>query len=128
MNPTQARRILALAAIIAILALLATSCSSLDIEVGKPDFSRLADGDWRGSYEGSLGSAAVSLTVAKSRVTEIRLEAFDSSSFGEPAKEAIPARVVAAQSLDVDQVSGATYSSRVILKAVEVALGKAALP
>ncbi len=40
---------------------------------------------------------------------------------GQPA-EAIIEDVVEDQSLDVDSVSGATYSSRVILKAIEATL------
>jgi uncharacterized protein with FMN-binding domain len=40
---------------------------------------------------------------------------------GKPA-EVIPDRVIEMQSLDVDIISGATYSSKVILKAIENAL------
>jgi uncharacterized protein with FMN-binding domain len=43
---------------------------------------------------------------------------------GGPA-EIIPIKVVEAQSLDVDIVSGATSSSKVILKAIENALNSA---
>ena len=43
---------------------------------------------------------------------------------GTPA-EVIPEKVVETQTLEVDIVSGATYSSKVILKAIENALNNA---
>jgi uncharacterized protein with FMN-binding domain len=103
------------------------SCATPFIAVDNPDFSKLADGSWSGSYKGSMGSASVSATVAAGSVVSIDLTAFESSPIGAPAKF-MPSRVVTAQSLTVDTVSGATYSSRVILRAVQDALEKAVRP
>ena len=56
----------------------------------------------------------------KHMIKEIELKKHDNGQ-GFPA-EIIPGKVVEAQSLEVDIVSGATYSSKVILKAIENAL------
>ncbi len=61
----------------------------------------------------------VDVTVKDYRIVTIDLQ--HRHDQGEAA-EVIPDRVIAAQSLDVDMVSGATNSCMVILKAVENAL------
>jgi fumarate reductase flavoprotein subunit len=108
----------------AVLAL--SSCATPAIEVGRPVFSSLAEGSYEGSYAGQMGKATVLVGLAGGRMVSAELTAFESSPVGAKAKAVMPARVVAAQSLDVDLVSGASYSSQVILKAIEAALAKAA--
>jgi uncharacterized protein with FMN-binding domain len=103
--------------------LLFSSCATPTIEVGNPDFTKLRDGSVSGSYVGEMGKAAVTLTVAGGKVTAVRLDSFESSPVGAPAK-AILDRVVAKQGLAVDTVSGATYSSKVILRAIQDAVEK----
>lgn len=68
-------------------------------------------------------SAEVRVTVKGQRITGIELLEHNSGK-GAPA-EVIPGRAVEAKSLDVDAVSGATYSSKVILKTKENALESA---
>ncbi len=63
------------------------------------------------------------MTVKNHQITEIELVKHKSGR-GAPA-EIIPSKVVEAQTLQVDAVSGATYSSKVILKAIENALNNA---
>lgn len=65
-------------------------------------------------------SATVEVIIEGGRIEDIRL-LDHGNGMGQPA-EAIIEDVVEDQSLDVDSVSGATYSSRVILKAIEAAL------
>jgi uncharacterized protein with FMN-binding domain len=108
---------------LSLFALLASSCATENIEVKSLDFSRLRDGSYEGSYAGKMGAASVSLSVAGGKIAKASLTRFDSSPIGAPAK-AVLERVVAAQSLAVDGVSGATYSSKVILRAVQDALEK----
>jgi uncharacterized protein with FMN-binding domain len=84
------------------------------------DISELEDGIYTGSYSMFPVSAEVRVTVAEQRITGIELLEHNNGR-GAPA-EVIPDRVVEAQSLNVDAVSGATYSSKVILKAIENAL------
>jgi len=103
--------------------LLAASCATPAIEVKSLDFSKLRDGSYEGSYSGSMGAATVSLVVADKKITGATLTRFESSPLGAPAK-AVLDRVKESQSLAVDTVSGATYSSKVILRAVQDALEK----
>ena len=112
-----------LAFVLTLFAFLAASCATPAIEVKSLDFSRLRDGSYEGSYTGGMGKASVSLVVADRKVTAATLTHFESSPVGAPAK-AVLERVLAAQSLAVDGVSGATYSSKVILRAVQDALEK----
>lgn len=91
--------------------------------IGDIDVTTLEDGVYTGSYSSFPVSAEVSVTVKDQRITGIELVKHNNGK-GAPA-EVIPGRVVEAQSLNVDGVSGATYSSKVILKAIENALESA---
>ena len=91
-----------------------------DMEIAKIDLNTIQDGVYSGSYSAFPVSVEVNVTVKAHRITSIEIMRHDNGQ-GAPA-EAIPGKVVEAQSLQVDSVSGATYSSRVILKAIEGAL------
>jgi len=99
------------------------SCAIPDIRVTTPAFAGLADGAYKGYYDGGMVKAEVEVTIAGGAMTAIGILRHDCGT-GKPA-EAIVEDIVAVQSLDVDVISGSTYSSRVILKAVEVALTEA---
>jgi len=111
-----------LAAIAVIAAAAIGSCAMPDIQVSTPPFSGLPDGAYRGYYDGGIVKAEVEATLAGGALTRVTIIKHDCGK-GRPA-EAIVDDVVAAQSLDVDVVAGATYSSKVILKAIELALTK----
>ena len=120
---SAAKRLPALAALAALAVFAAAafaSCAVPDIRVTTPPFSGLPDGAYRGFYDGGIVKAEVEATLAGGALTRVAIIKHDCGK-GRPA-EAIVDDVVAAQSLDVDVVAGATYSSRVILKAIEVAL------
>ncbi len=91
-----------------------------DLELQQVDLTAVKDGVYSGSYSAFPVSAEVNVTVKDHRITGIDLIKHDNGQ-GTPA-EVIPQKVVESQSLQVDSVSGATYSSRVILKAIENAL------
>jgi uncharacterized protein with FMN-binding domain len=114
---------LALLAGIACTALSGISCALPDIRVDTPVFSGLANGAYRGSYDGGMVKAEVEVTIDGGAIAGIEILRHDCGT-GKPA-ERIVSDVVAAQSLDVDVVSGATHSSKVILKAIETALTQA---
>ena len=87
------------------------------------------DGVYRGSYTIALpaGSFAafrhveVEVSVASGAITAIELvepEVMRSAEFF----KVLPARIVAVQSLDVDAVSGVTFTSKAFVKAVQDAL------
>ena len=84
------------------------------------DLGTLEDGVYAGSFSLFPVSAQVDVTVKSHVITDIKLVKHTSGQGG--AAEAIPGMVLEAQSLAVDSVSGATYSSRVILMAIENAL------
>jgi uncharacterized protein with FMN-binding domain len=83
----------------------------------------LADGTYEGSYSTFPIKVRVQVHVLDQRIQAISLLEHRNGQ-GEAA-EAILKTIVANQSLAIDTVSGATYSSIVILKAVEQALAKA---
>ena len=88
------------------------------------DMSMVADGTYTGSYSMFPVRAQVRVTVKDHRMTQIEL--IEHRHGRGAAAETIPGKVVEAQSLDVDTITGATYSSKVILKAIENALSSAA--
>lgn len=90
------------------------------------DLSRVADGTYAGSCETGVVNAQVLVTVRNHTITDIQLLRHDNGR-GTPA-EAILARMLQDQATDVDTVSGATNSSRVLRKAVENALSQGISP
>lgn len=124
------RRIIVAAVIILIGIIAAISVAKLYIEAGLTkltdstisdiDLSQIGDGIYKGSYEVFPVAAEVKVRVENHSITEIELVKHSNGQGA--AAEVIPHKVMEAQSLQVDTVSGATYSSKVILKAIEYAL------
>lgn len=82
----------------------------------------LADGVYKGSATGYSGSVTVAVTILEKKIVSIDiLSASDDEAFFNRAKGVID-RIISSQSLDVDVVSGATYSSNGIIGAVKNAL------
>lgn len=94
-----------------------------DKEISNIDLSKVRDGVYTGSYKMFPIDVEVEVTVSKHRISEIKLIKHNNGQ-GKSA-EVIPDRVVEAQTLEVDIVTGATYSSIVILKAIENAIESA---
>ncbi len=90
------------------------------ITVSEVKLAGLADGVYSGSSAVFPISAEVKVTVKDHAITSIELASHNHGRGA--AAEVIPDRVVEAQTLQVDVISGATYSSKVILKAIENAL------
>lgn len=84
------------------------------------DLSLIEDGIYTGSYSEFPVLAEVEVTVKNHAITGIELVKHRHGRG--VAAEVIPDRVVEAQTLQVDVVTGATYSSMVILLAIEDAL------
>ncbi|TVR91454.1 MAG: FMN-binding protein [Spirochaetaceae bacterium] len=84
------------------------------------DLQQVPDGRHFGTYDTNLVSAEVAVTVLNNRIHNIEIlrHATGRGSSGEGVKD----RVIEAQSLDVDTIARATASSKIILKAIEVAL------
>ncbi len=83
----------------------------------------LADGTYEGEGTGYAGKIRVAVTVKDRTITDISIlkNEADTASFFERAKGVID-RILQPQQLEVDTVSGATYSSRGIINAVKNAL------
>ncbi len=93
-----------------------------------------ADGVYEGSANGMGGAVKVTVTVSGGKITVVEVgEHNETAGISDPAIEQIPAKIVEAQSADVDAVAGATVTSEAIKEAVKAALsgegtqGKAAL-
>ena len=83
------------------------------------------DGTYEGSATGHSGKMTVSVTIANGEITEINIvDTGDDEEYLIDARDVIP-EIIEKQSLDVDTVSGATHSSKGIIKAVGKALESA---
>lgn len=91
--------------------------------VTTPPLAGLGDGTYEGSYSAFPIIAKVEVTVADHAIRNIALVKHQNGQ-GQAAK-GILGEVIQHQSLDVDTISGATYSSMVILKAIEDGLNQA---
>ena len=92
------------------------------------DFSKLNDGTYIGEYEGGMykwGVSKVQVIVSSGKVKDIKLLSTSGTGCVKIDPAMLYDRVIEAQSLQVDTVSGATLSSKAYLKAVEKALIKA---
>ena len=82
----------------------------------------LADGFYKGSGTGFAGTVSVSVEIKDKSIIAINiLSTQDDEAFFNRAKGVID-KIIAGQTLDVDVVSGATYSSNGIISAVKNAL------
>jgi uncharacterized protein with FMN-binding domain len=86
------------------------------------DVNKIKDGKYEGEYDAGYIYAKVRVTVSKGKITAIDILQHQNER-GQSA-EKITDKIISAQSLNVDAVSGATNSSKVIKKAVESALLK----
>lgn len=91
------------------------------------NFSKLNDGTYIGEYEGGMykwRANKVQVTVSSGKVTDIKILEHKENQKLEFTGE-LYNRVIKAQSLHVDVISGATLTSKAYLKPVENALIKA---
>jgi uncharacterized protein with FMN-binding domain len=90
------------------------------MEIQDIDLSNVPDGTYEGSYDADLIQVKVAVEVKDHSITDIELLQHENGKGG-PAEAVIP-EVIETQSLQVDAVSGATNSSKVILKSIEIAI------
>jgi uncharacterized protein with FMN-binding domain len=89
------------------------------------DFSKLNDGTYHGAYEGGMykwRANECDVTVTNGKVAGIQLAGSQDPGGKNTQHEALYDRVIQAQSLQVDTISGATLTSKAYLQAVENAL------
>jgi len=106
---------------IVIVALVA-ACSPAPLLGNRARSEGLSDGEFEGKFKSFPNSAKVKVIIVDGKITEVEMLKHGASSRGRPAAKKIPGMIVEAQRADVDAVSGATNSSRVIMNAVQNAL------
>ena len=87
------------------------------------DLESVEDGVYTGSADGYNGPINVEVTVENGEITDVTvLSHTDSPGISDPAFEGVPAAIVAANSTEVEVVSGATFTSNGLMAAVNNAL------
>jgi uncharacterized protein with FMN-binding domain len=84
--------------------------------------SNVKDGIYEGYQNNTMVTAKVSVIVNSGKITEIKL--LEHTHGPNHGADAIIPKVIEEQNLIVDAISGSTYSSKVVLKAIELALQK----
>jgi uncharacterized protein with FMN-binding domain len=95
-----------------------------NMEIASPDLTRVPDGIHRGSVSYSGFEYTVAVKVVASRIEGIGIVNNRDSDYARFAEGIIP-RVIQKQSPDVDGITGATTTSKCLMKAVEIALENA---
>lgn len=96
---------------------------SRNIQAPELDLSQVADGEYSGTGVGFRGEVKVIVKVENHAITDITIESYqDDQRFFERAKDAVISEIISGQDLNVDTVSGATFSSNGIIEAVANAL------
>ncbi len=86
----------------------------------------IADGIYEGEGEGYKSTIKVAVTVADGKITAIEiLEENESPYVSDPAFDEIPGAIIREQSVEVDAISSATFTSIGIIEAVTDALENA---
>ncbi|GMG97007.1 FAD-dependent oxidoreductase [Tepidimicrobium xylanilyticum] len=105
-----------IALIIAILILQFPLLPSLGVKSEK----RYRPGTYKAKGIGRDGDVVVEVTFTSDRIKSVKVvEHHDLAGIGDLAVEEIPKRIVSEQSIAVDVISGATFTSTAILRAVE---------
>lgn len=91
-----------------------------EVSVSALDLSDVPDGNYKGQYAIFPVNVKVEVIVESHKITDINILQHD-NGLGSAA-ESITKDIQKNQSLDVDAVSGATVSSKCIVKAVENAI------
>jgi len=111
--------------IILLITIIISACSTAysGLQAILPDLSGRQNGEYQGEYSvsGTPVSVKLVVTIENEKLSTIKIVKHISSPIGKKAEKIID-RIISQQSLNIDAVSGATASSKGILKAVESAL------
>lgn len=111
--------------VIFFVSLLIIGCSTAykSLTAQMPDLLSIADGIYRGNYDMSSTpvKATVNVIVQNHKIIGVDILEHKRSPIGKKGEKIIDS-IIERQSLDADVISGATVSSKTILKAVENAL------
>ena len=90
------------------------------LEIGTVDLNTVADGEYIGVCQNKILIAVVKVRVQNHEITDIEVLEHKASYMGQAEK--IAGEVCDRQILEVDAISGATFTSHTVLKAIENAL------
>lgn len=90
------------------------------ISVSNPDIANIEDGMYVGEYSVTPVYVKVEVFVVDQKITNVKIIEHENGLGGKAEK--IVDDIISKQSLKVDAVSGATVSSKCIIKAIENAL------
>lgn len=100
--------------------------SALFWTMGGTDAGGLKDGQYAGSAKGFNGDVSVAVTVSGGAISAIDVVSHsETPGISDPAFDGVVPAIVQSQSTAVDTISGATYTSKAIMEAVESAISKA---
>lgn len=94
-----------------------------NMPIGAIDLSKIADGVREGSFSLSDISCKVKVTIKNKKIESVEIVENAANDLAKKA-EKVAGGVLAAQSLQVECVTGATATSKAILKAIENAIKK----
>lgn len=90
------------------------------LEIGTVDLNTVADGEYIGVCQNKILIAVVKVHIQNHEIIDIDVLEHKASYMGQA--ERIAGEVYAGQTLEVDAISGATFTSDTVLKAIENAL------
>jgi uncharacterized protein with FMN-binding domain len=97
--------------------------STRAMTINDVEISKIRDGSYTGSYEYGGFTYSVRCVVSQGRVDKIKILQNRATKHALQAEAVIP-KIIEQQKVTVDAVTGATASSKALLKAVERALAK----
>jgi len=105
-----------------------TACSMAfkhvrEMPINDIDLTQIEDGTYTGDFTYAFKTYAVETTVKSHRISDIRVIQNRNSNHAKLAEDVIP-RVIEAQTANVDAHTGATTTSKALLKAIERSLIK----
>lgn len=92
------------------------------MEIAHVELAAIPDGDYPGSFEYAMTEVKVLVFVRDHQITDVRITGGDFNEYGEQAREGVIEMMIAQNSPVVEVVTGATTTSKAIMKAVENAL------
>lgn len=88
----------------------------------------MKDGVFSGQAQGFAGTVIVDVTISGGKITDVQVRPHQETPFvAGPAIETLTQNVLTAQSADVEVISGATFTSKALIKGVEQAIKKASI-
>ncbi|MDR0885368.1 MAG: FMN-binding protein [Clostridiales Family XIII bacterium] len=113
--------VLIIAIVSGVIAVTAGLKDGAKLSINDVNLTAIDDGNYTGTYTKGRWTNTVVVDISDHKIKDIQIKK-DVRVAAANVSEDMIQRVIAAQSLDVDSVSGATVTSKAYLKAIEIAL------